>query len=245
MPARRRPLTVILVCVLAVAALVIAGTTGWLIGSSSSGPATVTESSVDAGFARDMSTHHTQAIEMANYARDYTSDPSIKILARDIETQQYFQLGEMQGWLDVWNLSRSSSEPVMGWMNGHEQLTSDGLMPGMATPAEVNKLETLTGKALDIYVPATDAAPSPGRPADGAIRRRTCHPALRPAPRVEDGRGAKPGDHSNGAAPARAWRVSTPGSSHQPLTKHLSRSPRVHQSPPPTPRRPGSRRGGC
>jgi len=102
---------VILVCVLAVAALVIAGTTGWLVGSSSSAPATVTESSVDAGFARDMSTHHTQAIEMANYARDYSSDPSIKILARDIETQQYFQLGEMQGWLDVWNLSRSSSEP--------------------------------------------------------------------------------------------------------------------------------------
>jgi uncharacterized protein (DUF305 family) len=150
-PARRRPLTVILVCVLTVAALVIAGTTGWLIGSSSTAPATVTESSVDAGFARDMSTHHTQAIEMANYARDYTSDPSIKMLARDIETQQYFQLGEMQGWLDVWNLSRSSSEPVMGWMNGHEQLTSDGLMPGMATPAEVNKLQTLTGKALDIY----------------------------------------------------------------------------------------------
>jgi uncharacterized protein (DUF305 family) len=81
-PARRRPLTVILVCVLAVAALVIAGTTGWLIGSSSSAPATVTESSVDAGFARDMSTHHTQAIEMANYARDYSSDPSIKIFAR-------------------------------------------------------------------------------------------------------------------------------------------------------------------
>ncbi len=98
-----------------------------------------------------MSTHHTQAIEMANYARDYTSDPSIKILARDIETQQYFQLGEMQGWLDVWNLSRTSSEPVMAWMSGHEQLTADALMPGMATPAEINKLETLTGKALDIY----------------------------------------------------------------------------------------------
>jgi uncharacterized protein (DUF305 family) len=122
-----------------------------VVGSSSSAPATVTENSVDAGFARDMSTHHTQAIEMANYARDYTSDPSIKILARDIETQQYFQLGEMQGWLDVWNLSRTSSEPAMAWMSGHEHLTTDGLMPGIATPAEINKLETLTGKALDIY----------------------------------------------------------------------------------------------
>jgi uncharacterized protein (DUF305 family) len=39
----------------------------------------------------------------------------------------------------------------MAWMSGHEQLTADGLMPGMATPAEINKLETLSGKALDIY----------------------------------------------------------------------------------------------
>jgi uncharacterized protein (DUF305 family) len=149
-PTGRRPLTVILVCVLAVAALVIAGTTGWLVGSSSDTPTPVTANSVDAGFARDMSTHHTQAIEMANYARDYTSDPSIKILARDIETQQYFQLGEMQGWLDNWNLSRTSTLPVMSWMNGHGQLAADGLMPGMATPPEMSKLETLTGKTLDI-----------------------------------------------------------------------------------------------
>ena len=152
MPTRRRPLTVILVCVLAVAALVIAGTTGWLVGSSSSAPATVTENSVDAGFARDMSTHHTQAIEMANYARDYTSDPSIKILARDIETQQYFQLGRDAGLARrLESLPHRRANRSWRWMNGHEQLTSDGLMPGMATPAEINKLETLTGKALDIY----------------------------------------------------------------------------------------------
>lgn len=148
-PGRR--LRVVLVCILAIAALVAAGTTGWLVGSSSGGPATVAVSSVDAGFARDMSTHHTQAIEMANYARDYTTDPSIKILARDIETQQYFQVGEMQGWLDTWGLSRTSNQPVMGWMGDHGAVSADGLMPGMATEAELSKLETLTGKALDVY----------------------------------------------------------------------------------------------
>src|SRR6478672_7620059 len=89
------------------------------------------------------------------------------------------------------------------------------------------------GQSARYLLPATDAPPSPGRPAHGTIRRRTCHPALRPAPRVEDGRGAKPGDHSNGAAPARAWRVSTPGSSHHPLTKHLSRSLPVPPTPSP------------
>jgi uncharacterized protein (DUF305 family) len=150
-PRRRQPLRLVVVCILAVAALVAAGTTGWLIGSGAdTTTASVAVNSVDAGFARDMSTHHTQAIEMANYARDYSSDPSIKILARDIETQQYFQLGQMQGYLDGWNLARTSDQPVMGWMGGAAHLESDGLMPGMATPAQMDQLERLTGQALDV-----------------------------------------------------------------------------------------------
>lgn len=152
-PAARRPLTIVLVCVLAVAALLAAGAVGWLIGdnTSSSQATSPGDTSVDAGFARDMSTHHTQAIEMAAYTRDHASDSSIRILARDIETQQYFQVGEMQGWLGNWHLSRSSTRPAMSWMVGHDEMQSDGLMPGMASPAEMDKLETLTGKTLDVY----------------------------------------------------------------------------------------------
>jgi uncharacterized protein (DUF305 family) len=143
---------VVLVAVLAVALLAIAGTVGWLVGNNNgSGSSTPSESSVDAGFARDMSTHHTQAINMANYTRDATDDPNIQILARDIETEQYFQVGEMQGWLDTWGLSRSSKQPVMSWMAGHNHLESDGLMPGMATQAQMNKLETLKGKELNVF----------------------------------------------------------------------------------------------
>jgi uncharacterized protein (DUF305 family) len=147
----RRSFPVVLVAVLVVAALAAAGTVGWLIGNNDSGSSVPSESSVDAGFARDMSTHHTQAVDMAGYTRDNTGDPSIKILARDIETQQYFQIGEMQGWLDNWGLSRTSTLATMSWMAGHSHLESDGLMPGMATPAQMDKLETLTGKPLDIY----------------------------------------------------------------------------------------------
>ena len=147
----RRSFPVALVAVLLVAALVIAGTVGWLVGNNDSGLSTPPESSVDAGFARDMSTHHTQAVVMAGYTRDNSDDPSIQILARDIETQQYFQIGEMQGWLDTWALSRTSTLAQMSWMAGHSHLDSDGLMPGMATPAQMDKLETLTGKPLDIY----------------------------------------------------------------------------------------------
>ncbi len=35
--------------------------------------------------------------------------------------------------------------------SGHDHTETDGLMPGMATQAEMTKLQTMTGKALDIY----------------------------------------------------------------------------------------------
>jgi uncharacterized protein (DUF305 family) len=97
-----------------------------------------------------MSTHHTQAVTMANYERDHTTSKSLRLLAYDIETSQQFQIGQMQGWLDVWGLSRTSTQPQMKWMAGHEHLTSDGLMPGMATPARMDKLLSSRGTALDI-----------------------------------------------------------------------------------------------
>ena len=99
-----RHLRVVLLAVLAVAVLAIGVTAGWIVGNRSDNTATVSDSSVDAGFARDMSTHHTQAVQMAGYARDNTSDPAIKLLAYDIESSQYFELGQMQGWLDGWTL---------------------------------------------------------------------------------------------------------------------------------------------
>lgn len=147
----RRPLRLVLVAIAVVAGLVIAGTAGWLIGSNSdSSAATPTESSVDAGFARDMATHHTQAVTMAGYVRDHTTNPSVALMAYDIETSQGAQVGEMQGWLDAWGLTRSSNLPAMSWMGDHDHLTSDGLMPGMATPEQMNQLESLTGPQMDI-----------------------------------------------------------------------------------------------
>lgn len=151
-PASNRPrLTVVLSVIVAVTALAIAVAAGHLWGANGIGSSSFpSASSVDAGFARDMSTHHQQAVTMAGYTRDNTDDPAIKVLTFDIETSQEFQLGEMQGWLDTWGLSRESSQPLMGWMAGHEHLESGGRMPGLATPAQMAKLESSHGKALDI-----------------------------------------------------------------------------------------------
>lgn len=144
-----RTLRLVLVAVIAVAALAMAGAVGWLLADRGSG-SSIGAASVDAGFARDMSTHHEQAVQMAGYARDHSTNSSILLLAFDIETSQYTELGQMQGWLDGWGLSRVSSQPVMAWMAGHSHLESDGLMPGIATPAQIDKLLHSTGKPLDI-----------------------------------------------------------------------------------------------
>jgi uncharacterized protein (DUF305 family) len=146
-PGRSR-LTIVLLIVILVAAVAGAGGAGWLI-ANRSGANAITASSVDAGFARDMSTHHTQAVVMAGYTRLHTTNASVLLMANDIYDEQTFQIGEMQGWLDSWGLTRSTTLPTMGWMQGHS-LDSDGLMPGMATPAEISQLQSLTGNALDV-----------------------------------------------------------------------------------------------
>ena len=56
----------------------------------------------------------------------------------------------MQGWLDGWGYGRQTSNTPMAWMGGTGHLGANGLMPGMATPSEIDQLEKLHGKALDI-----------------------------------------------------------------------------------------------
>lgn len=158
-PVGRRRLVPVLIGVLIAAALVVAATIGWLAhGSGSSTPGQVTADSVDAGFARDMSVHHTQAVTMAGVERDRSTDKSVRNLAYDIETSQNNQIGEMYGWLDSWQQSRTSTAPLMAWMHGSGRsgMTMDGgadgaLMPGMATTAQMDRLITLSGRPLDVY----------------------------------------------------------------------------------------------
>lgn len=139
-----------LLTLIVVALLVLAGVAGWLVGGDGSASVTTpTAASVDAGFARDMSTHHLQAVTMAGYERDNTTNSGLKVLATDIETSQNFQIGEMQGWLDAWNLSRNSTNE-MAWMGRGMGLGPTALMPGMATPTQMNTLESSHGKGLDM-----------------------------------------------------------------------------------------------
>lgn len=147
-PAGGRGLRTTLIAIIAVAALVVAGAAGWWIHGSDSGSTPTQPSAVDVGFARDMTVHHTQAVTMAGYARDTTSNALVHEIAVDIETEQQFQIGEMQGWLDSWGRNLTSTAPQMAWM-GHP-LAAGELMPGLATPSQMTQLQSSHGRQLDI-----------------------------------------------------------------------------------------------
>ncbi len=119
--------------------------------------------SVEVGFAQDMAVHHLQAVTMAGEARDRTADKEIKQLAFDIERTQLEQVGRMKGMLMLWDRPEQATGAYMKWMTDpmpampgmsmHSTSTasSGGVMPGMATEAELKKLRSLSGKELDVF----------------------------------------------------------------------------------------------
>jgi uncharacterized protein (DUF305 family) len=141
---RRRAL--ILGALAAVFALVI-GYLGGLLVPRLSVPG---DNSPEAGFARDMTTHHAQAVEMAMIGWQKSTNADVRELAYNIATGQQAQIGIMQTWLVDWHLLPTGTRPKMAWMpNGANEL-HDGRMPGMASDAELNQLRTLTGTPFDV-----------------------------------------------------------------------------------------------
>lgn len=109
------------------------------------------ETSADVGFARDMSVHHQQAVEMSFIVRDRTTDVAVRRLAFDIINTQANQRGMMLGWLEMWGRAKSSPGPPMEWMGHTVTPRGDGaLMPGMATDAELDALRGAKGRDAEV-----------------------------------------------------------------------------------------------
>lgn len=117
--------------------------------------------SVDVGFAQDMSVHHNQAIDMSSIALTNAADQPVRTLAFDMLTSQQNQVGQMQGWLAIWDRAPVGSNGYMGWMKddeGHSHTMSMAsqptgsvaAMPGMATADELAALRQATGPAVDV-----------------------------------------------------------------------------------------------
>ncbi len=130
-----------LILLLAAAATLFAALALWLYLTN----AEPGDGSAEAGFARDMSVHHAQAVEMAEIVRDKTQSDDVRLMAADMALTQQGQIGRMQGWLDTWNLPATGAEPAMSWM-GHP---TEGRMPGMASPEEIQRLQDAPPEEAD------------------------------------------------------------------------------------------------
>lgn len=146
-----RPVLVLLVACVTVAASGCARTPG--------------DDSAEAGFARDMATHHAQAVEMAFVLRDTTTDASLRALTTDIIVTQSAQRGMFMAWLQQWGLPQASPGPRMAWMGsdgGNHSTSSMGhggagqaatgmpLMAGMASETELAALRGATGRDAEV-----------------------------------------------------------------------------------------------
>lgn len=164
---------IVLVCGAVLALLLLGAAAGLLLSQPRASSSTLVPSpdSVAVGFCQDMTVHHRQAVRMAGIARDRTTDPAVKGVAFDIETNQIEQIGRMQGWLNLWGRDPLSVAGHMAWMgdaaaashgHGHSGSVTPSsvtpssgggamaVMPGMASDAELTRLAQLSGRDLDV-----------------------------------------------------------------------------------------------
>ncbi|MEX1079632.1 MAG: DUF305 domain-containing protein [Homoserinimonas sp.] len=151
---------------------IILGATVIAAGSFTAGfvaaPVTPTpgSTSTEAGFSRDMQTHHIQAVEMSMILLDRTEDTELRMLAEDIATAQQQQAGQMYAWLSIWGVPQAAPEPSMTWMTrptldgaNHDHGGEDGEtshvpgepMPGLATAEQLQQLKSLAGVPAESY----------------------------------------------------------------------------------------------
>ena len=188
------------------AVVLLALAAGAAVGRLTAGPGSPGDESVEAGFARDMSAHHAQAVEMAMLIADRTGDPKLKILATDIALTQQEQIGRMKGWLVHWGLSPTGSRPAMAWMSGaaaHDgghggggsgaHLLPDGRMPGMASEADIARLRALSGRPAEVlFLRLMVAHHRGGIPMAREAAKRADHVGTRELARaIEDGQAAE------------------------------------------------------
>ncbi|UYP20332.1 DUF305 domain-containing protein [Rhodococcus sp. Z13] len=155
-----------LLVLLAVAAVAVGFLAGFVarLPFEDSAPSTPAPDSVDVGFAQDMIVHHDQAVEMATIAITNSDDDRIRNIAYDILTTQQNQIGQMQGWLSLWDRALLPTGEHMVWMtesedHGHgghdatmgaEGASGSHLMPGMASAEDMADLRAARGPEFDV-----------------------------------------------------------------------------------------------
>jgi uncharacterized protein (DUF305 family) len=101
---------------------------------------------VDVGFADDMRTHHLQGVAMALAYLEDGTDPTFRQMANEIVLVQAGENRLLNQFLQDWDATDLDTETAMEWMDAP---VPQDAQPGMATPAELERLEEATGEELD------------------------------------------------------------------------------------------------
>lgn len=159
------------------------------------------------GFAQSMSLHHQQAIDMALLMLDGRPTP-LTHLARTILYAQLQELGQMQGWLQLWDQPLLRHRPDMTWMLSGSEPPGEEIrdyllacersprgMPGLASPLQMERLRALDGRERDVlFLQLMLEHHQGGLPMAGfagrearvpAVRRLAAHIALEQAKEAE------------------------------------------------------------
>lgn len=116
---------------------------------------------VDIGFAQHMSQHHDQAIFLATLFL-HGHESGLSGFAEAVRQNQLLELGQMRGWLSLWDQALAPSGRSMDWMLAGQSPPDAKLkaylvacensasgMPGLATGAQIEQLDRAHAEARD------------------------------------------------------------------------------------------------
>lgn len=101
---------------------------------------------VDADFVRMMIPHHHQALVMSRLAPDRTDDAELLALAGRLDVEQTIEIGTMQQWQAQNGFDETDPVTAYSMMMQNPAMIE---MMGMATQAELDQLESLSGSSFD------------------------------------------------------------------------------------------------
>lgn len=128
--------------IIAVVALMLAmATGGWILGSANPRSTSPSEASPEAGFARDMQTHHNQAVQLSMIIREHSTNASVRSMAYDIALTQQQQSGQMYAWLQTWGLPQTGES--MAWMSDLITEDSSHAGHGTTTPGQTHSMDSM------------------------------------------------------------------------------------------------------
>ncbi|MDX6744838.1 DUF305 domain-containing protein [Actinocorallia sp. A-T 12471] len=159
--------------------LVALGATAALLAAGRGGEQDRPAGKVEIGFAQDMIAHHAQAVTLTQAVLGGDPGDSVAQLATGMQLAQLREIGQLEGFLTLWEAPHIGADPPMSWMETHPH-SADAPMPGLATPDEIDAFADLKGEALEArFLQLMIRHHQGGVLMADAAARRAAHPAVR------------------------------------------------------------------